>query len=62
MQLHLASNFPYQTFHTWELGAFKGERFRKGWRMKSMLVVAWLTAQPALDVRTIFLSTLKTTD
>ncbi|KAF9876589.1 hypothetical protein CkaCkLH20_05997 [Colletotrichum karsti] len=50
LRLHLVSNFPWKP----ELGRrsiewFTATRFSANWQMKSMLIAAWLTAQPALD-------------
>ncbi|KAF0317261.1 hypothetical protein GQ607_015477 [Colletotrichum asianum] len=50
LRLHLVSNFPWKP----ELGRlgvewYTARRFGANWQMKSMLIAAWLTAQPALD-------------
>ncbi|KAK1569710.1 uncharacterized protein LY79DRAFT_571394 [Colletotrichum navitas] len=50
LRLHLIANFPWKP----ELGRkgvdwYTSDRFRSRWEMESMLVAAWLTAQPALD-------------
>lgn len=50
LRLHLNANYPRKRFWTWCLGAFRSERFKRSWILKQMLVVAWLTAQPALEV------------
>ena len=52
LRLHLDANYPTRRFRTWGLNAFRSERFKKSLILQQMLVVAWLTAQPALeDVR-----------
>lgn len=50
MRLHLDANYPRKNFRKWGVSAFSRERFAGSWVLKSMLVAAWLTAQPALDV------------
>ncbi|KAJ0163504.1 hypothetical protein CTA2_2886 [Colletotrichum tanaceti] len=50
LRLHLIANFPWKP----ELGRksvawYTSDRFNSSWQMRSMLVVGWLTAQPALD-------------
>lgn len=53
LRLHLDANYPWKRFRTWGLGAFRSEQFNKSLVLQQMLVVAWLTAQPALEeVRT----------
>jgi hypothetical protein len=49
LRLHLDANYPQKQFRTWGLGAFRSERFKKSLILEQMLVVAWLTAQPALE-------------
>ena len=51
MQLHLDANYPSKRFRQWPAERMKLRTFQNSWILKSMLVVAWLTAQPALDVR-----------
>lgn len=50
LQLHLDQNFPWKGFRLWQLGDFRSVHFSRSWTLKSMLLVSWLTAQPALDV------------
>ena len=52
LRLHLDANFPTRFFRRQPLSVFSSERFRTSRVLQSMLVVAWLTAQPALDVST----------
>ena len=54
LRLHLDANFPTKFFRREPLGLFRSERFKSSQILQSMLVVAWLTAQPALDVSTLF--------
>ncbi|KAK5329118.1 hypothetical protein LTR70_000954 [Exophiala xenobiotica] len=49
LQLHLDQNFPWRGFRLWRLGDFRSVVFTRSWTLKSMLLVSWLTAQPALD-------------
>lgn len=49
LRLHLDANYPRKQFRTWGLGAFRSERFNNSLVLQQMLVVAWLTAQPALE-------------
>lgn len=53
LRLHLNANYPKREFKKWRLDELRSERFRKSEILKSMLVVAWLTAQPALDVSSL---------
>jgi len=50
LQLHLDQNFPSRGFRLWRLDDFRSVVFTRSWTLKSMLLVSWLTAQPALDV------------
>ena len=50
MRLHLHANFPLKRFNHLPLRDCRSDRFRGRWIMENMLVVAWLTAGPALDV------------
>lgn len=50
LQLHLDQNFPWRGFRLWRLNDFRSAHFSGSWTLKSMLLVSWLTAQPALDV------------
>lgn len=50
LQLHLESNFPWKGFRSWPLQDFRSVLFSRSWTLKSMLLVSWLTAQPAMDV------------
>jgi hypothetical protein len=49
LRLHLDANYPWKRFRTWGLAAFRSERFNESLVLQQMLVVAWLTAQPALE-------------
>ncbi|KAK5947966.1 hypothetical protein OHC33_011007 [Knufia fluminis] len=49
LQLHLDQNFPWRGFRTWPIKDFRTAEFARSWTLKSMLLVSWLTAQPALD-------------
>ncbi|TKA74050.1 hypothetical protein B0A55_05770 [Friedmanniomyces simplex] len=49
LQLHLDANFPGRGFMKWRREELRAERFRGSWAMGSMLMVALLTAQPAID-------------
>ena len=51
LQLHLDANFPARRFDRWPAESLRPAAFERSWEGRSMLVVAWLTAQPALDVR-----------
>lgn len=44
------ANFPIERFRLRPLDFFQGDEFRRSWRMQSMLVVAYITAQGAIDV------------
>ncbi|KAH7353198.1 hypothetical protein B0T11DRAFT_286417 [Plectosphaerella cucumerina] len=49
LRLHISSNFPWMPcMHEQELGWFTPERFASTWVMRSVLVVGWLSAEPAL--------------
>lgn len=50
LQLHLDANFPSFGFRRMGLGEFRAVQFSNSWTLRSMLLVSWLTAQPALDV------------
>ena len=50
LRLHLDSNYPSRGFRKSGLNMFRSEVFRDSWILKSMLIVSWLTAQPAIDV------------
>ena len=50
LRLHMDFNFPSERFRSRPLDYFRREDFKRSWRMQSMLVVAWLTAQGAIDV------------
>lgn len=54
LQLHLDQNFPWRGFRTWSLRELRAAHFGRSWTLKSMLLVSWLTAQPALDVSWLF--------
>ncbi|OAQ60460.1 sugar transporter [Pochonia chlamydosporia 170] len=50
LRLHLLANFPYhRDFSRNGLEWYTPGRFRSSWTLKSMLVAAWLSAQPAID-------------
>lgn len=50
MRLHLISNFPYKReFTENKIGWYTPRRFQSSWTMTSMLVAAWMSAQPALE-------------
>lgn len=51
LQLHLDTNFPSVGFQGMRLAEFRAAHFSKSWTLRSMLLVSWLTAQPAIDVR-----------
>ena len=50
LRLHLDLNYPREGFRRMGVEAFRSERFQRSWKLESMLVASWLTAQPALDV------------
>lgn len=50
LRLHLHTNYPRERFGRMGAEAFRSERFQRDWKLKSMLVSSWLTAQPAIDV------------
>ena len=50
LRLHLDANYPHKRFGRWGLDRMRSGVFKQSWILKNMLVVAWLTAQPALDV------------
>ena len=50
LRLHLDANFPEERFRMRTLDYFRRDEFRTSWRMRSMLVVASLTAEGAIDV------------
>jgi hypothetical protein len=52
LRLHMDANFPSERFRLRTLDFFQRDEFKTSWRMQSMLVVAYLTAQGAIDVRT----------
>ena len=54
LRLHMDFNFPSQRFRLKPLDYFQHDEFKRSWRMQSMLVVAWLTAQGAIDVSFLF--------
>ncbi|TEA17721.1 hypothetical protein C8034_v010049 [Colletotrichum sidae] len=50
LRLHVMANFPWKP----ELGRrgvewYTANRFNSNWQMRSLIVVGWLTAQPALE-------------
>lgn len=48
VHLHISSNFPWMLYiHEQYLGWFTSESSASTWVMRSMLVVAWLSAEPA---------------
>ncbi|KAH7133717.1 hypothetical protein EDB81DRAFT_887529 [Dactylonectria macrodidyma] len=50
LRLHLVSNFPWKPdFGRLGVEWYTSRRFSTNWQMKSILISAWLTAQPALD-------------
>ena len=54
LRLHLHANFPHERFDKWDIARMKEAFVRErggDWRLRSMLVVGWTTATPALDVR-----------
>lgn len=50
MQLHLDANFPAEGFRAYRLEQMRAATFSRSWVLQSMLMVAQLTAQPAIDV------------
>lgn len=50
IQLHLDANFPSMGFRRMNSIEFRAVEFTNSWTLRSMLLVSWLTAQPALDV------------
>lgn len=50
IQLHLDENFPWKGWDRCSREELTRERFKRSWVLRSMLVCAWLTSQPALDV------------
>ncbi|KAG6041193.1 hypothetical protein E4U41_005683 [Claviceps citrina] len=50
LRLHLIANFPYEEqFGRQGLAWYTVRRFRSSWTLRSMLVAAWLSAQPAIE-------------
>lgn len=50
LRLHLIANFPYKPeFGRQGIEWYTRERFRADWTLTSMLVAAWMSAQPALE-------------
>ncbi|KAK5714644.1 hypothetical protein LTR15_010827 [Elasticomyces elasticus] len=49
LQLHLDANFPARGFMTWRREQLRAKTFRASWELQSLLMQAWLTAQPAID-------------
>ncbi|KXS96831.1 hypothetical protein AC578_7411 [Pseudocercospora eumusae] len=49
LQLHLDMNFPWRGWNQYRASELTSHYFRRSWVSTSMLVCAWLTAQPALD-------------
>lgn len=62
LQLHLDQNFPWRGFRLWRLGEFRSVVFTRSWTLQSMLLVSWLTAQPALDVSVLLAQFVVVTD
>ena len=50
LQLHLDANFPARNFLSWRIEQLRAATFNDSWVLRSMLMVACLTAQPAIDV------------
>lgn len=50
LQLHMDANFPSRRFREMRANEFRTMQFSRNWTLRSMLLVSWLTAQPALDV------------
>lgn len=50
IQLHMDANFPSRGFRQMRASEFRAMQFSRSWTLRSMLLVSWLTAQPALDV------------
>lgn len=50
LQIHLDANFPTYGFNTWSLQGLRSSNFRS-WQLRSMLIVGWLSAVPAIEVR-----------
>lgn len=53
LQLYLDANFPSEGFNTWPIQRLRSSNFNS-WTLRSMLIVSWLSATPALEVRTLF--------
>lgn len=49
LRLHLDANYPRNRFRTWRAEDFRSGVFKRKWPLQSMLLAAWLTAQPSLD-------------
>ncbi|KAK4554156.1 hypothetical protein LTR86_008683 [Recurvomyces mirabilis] len=49
LQLHLDANFPQRNFLSWRRDQLRAAEFSGSWALQSMLMVAWLTAQPAVN-------------
>jgi hypothetical protein len=50
IRLHLLANFPYhRDFSRNGIDWYTPIRFKSSWTLKSMLVAAWLSAQPAIE-------------
>lgn len=50
IRLHLLANFPYQReFSRNGVDWYTPRTFNSSWTLKSMLVAAWLSAQPAIE-------------
>lgn len=50
LRLHMDANYPSERFRYKPLEYFQRNEFKSSWRMQSMLVTGWLTAQGAIDV------------
>jgi hypothetical protein len=50
LRIHLDANYPREHFKSWRPEAFQSSVFQGTWPLQSMLVAAWLTAQPSLEV------------
>lgn len=51
LQLHLDANFPTRGFLQYRRDQLRAAVFSREWKLQSMLICSWLTAQPALEVR-----------
>lgn len=49
LRLHMDANYPSERFRYKPLEYFQRNEFKSSWRMQSMLVTGWLTAQGAID-------------